>query len=159
MLLCSTHSVGQGDLKSLHCELHPVSDKWFSLGVQLQVPIETLRCIETEHNQMSRRLLEMLTVWLKCTNPPPTWNILTEALESPPVGERLLAQQLRDKYCPRNEGGVTHGCELSPPIALPSSNFTSTSDSQPETGLTPISVSEQMVPTHQPSVVPTQECK
>lgn len=49
---------------------------------------------------MSERLLEMLTVWLRCTNPLPTWNILIEALESPPVGERLLAQQLRDKYCP-----------------------------------------------------------
>ena len=58
---------------------------------------------------MTERLLEMLTVWLKCTNPPPTWDILTEALESPPVGERLLAQQLRDKYCPRQQEGVTHG--------------------------------------------------
>ena len=104
-----THSVGQGDLKSLHSELHPVTEKWYSLGVQLQVPVESLKCIEAEHKQMSRRLLEMLTVWLKCTTPPPTWNILTEALESPPVGERLLAQQLRDKYCPRTEEGITHG--------------------------------------------------
>ena len=99
--------VGQEDLKSLHSELYPVSDKWFSLGVQLQIPPETLKCIEAEHSQMNRRLLEMLTVWLKRTNPPPTWNILTEALESPPVGENLLAQQLRDKYCSRTEGGVT----------------------------------------------------
>ena len=82
ILLCSKYSVGQGDLKSLHCELHPVSDKWFSLGVQLQVPIETLKFIRRENLPMTERLLEMLTVWLKCTNPPPTWNILTEALES-----------------------------------------------------------------------------
>ena len=150
VLLCSKHSVGQGDLKSLHCVLHPVSDKWFSLGVQLQVPIETLKCIETEHNQMSRRLLEMLTVWLKCTNPPPTWNILTEALESPPVGERLLAQQVRDKYCPQTEGGVTHGYptqQLSLPVALPASN------------IPPPLVSEQMVPIQQPGVVHIQEGK
>ena len=106
----STHHTGQGDLKSLHSELHPVSDKWFSLGVQLQVPIETLKCIRRENLPMTEHLLEMLTVWLKCTNPPPTWNILTEALESPPVGERLLAQQLRDKYCPRTERGETHSC-------------------------------------------------
>ena len=58
---------------------------------------------------MTERLLEMLTVWLKCTTPPPAWNILAEALESPPVGERLLAQQLRDKYCPRTEGGTPDG--------------------------------------------------
>ena len=103
------HPVGQGDLKSLHNELHPVAYKWYSLGVQLQVPIETLKCIEAEHKQMNRCLLEMLTVWLKCTNPPPTWNTLTEALDSPPVGERLLAQQLRDKCCQRTEERTTHG--------------------------------------------------
>ena len=150
VLSCATHSVGQGDLKSLHSELHPISDKWFSLGVQLQVPIETLKCIETEHYQMSRRLLEMLTVWLKCTNPPPTWYIITEALKSPPVGERLLAQQLRDKYCAQTEGGVAHGYPTqrpSSPIALPTSNITSPP------------VSEQTVPIQQPGVVHLPESK
>ena len=109
------HPVGQGDLKSLHSELHPVADKWYTLGVQLQVPIETLKCIRRENLPMTECLLEMLTVWLKCTTPPPTWNILTEALESPPVGERLLAQQLRDKYCPRTEKRVIHGSVISTP--------------------------------------------
>ena len=141
--------VGQGDLKSLHCELHPVCDKWFSLGVQLQVPIETLKCIRRENLPMTEQLLEMLTVWLKCTNPPPTWNILTEALESPPVGESLLARQLRDKYCIQNEGGVTHSYPIQQPshsIALPASNITS-------------QVSEQIVPTYQPRIVHIQDSK
>ena len=150
VLLCSTSSVGQEDLKLLHCELHPVSDKWFSLGVQLQVPIETLRCIRRENLPMTERLLEMLTVWLKYANPPPTWTILTEALESPPVGERLLAQQLRDKYCPQTERRVAHDYPIqhpSFPIALPTPNITS-----PQ-------VSEQMVPIQQPGVVHLQESK
>ena len=140
--------VDQGDLKSLHCELHSVCDKWFSLGVQLQVPIETLKSIRRENLPMTERLLEMLTVWLKCTNPPPTWNILTEALESPPVGEKLLAQQLRDKYCPQTEGEVAHGYptqRLSLPAPLPTSN------------ITPPSVSEQMVPIQQPGLIHIQE--
>ena len=134
--------VDQGDLKSLHCELHPVCDKWFSLGVHLQVPTETLKCIEAEHNQMSRCLLEMLTVWLKCTNPPPTWNILTEALGSPPVGEKLLAQQTK--------GEMTHGYPTQQPslsIAVQTSN------------ISPPRVSEQMVPTQQPGVVHIQDSK
>ena len=59
--LMSTLPVGQGDLKSLHSELHLVDDKWYSLGVQLQVPVETLKCTEAEHKQMNRRLLEMLS--------------------------------------------------------------------------------------------------
>ena len=100
---------------------------------------------------MTERLLEMLTVWLKYTNPPPTWNILTEALESPPVGERLLAQQLRDKYCAQTEGGVTHGYPTqrpSSPVALPTSNI-----------ITSPQVSEQAVPIQQPGVVHLQESK
>ena len=147
ILLCSKYSVGQGDLKSLHCELHPVSDKWFSLGVQLQVPIETLKCIRRENLPMTERLLEMLTVWLKCTNPPPTWTILTEALESAPVGEGLLAQQLRDKYCPQTERRVAHEYptqQPSSPIAHPAPS--------PQ-------VSEQMVLIRQPGVVHLQESK
>ena len=146
ILLCSKYSVGQGDLKSLHCELHPVSDKWFSLGVQLQVPIETLKFIRRENLPMTERLLEMLTVWLKCTNPPPTWNILTEALESPPVGERLLAQQLRDKYCPQAERRVAHDSPTQRPsstIALPSN----------------ITPPQQMVPIQPSRVVHLQESK
>ena len=151
ILLCSKYSVGQGDLKSLHCELHPVSDKWFSLGVQLQVPTETLKCIRRENLPMTEQLLEMLTVWLKCTNPPPTWTILTEALESVPVGEGLLAQQLRDKYCAQTERGVTHGYptqQPSSPLELPSSNV-----------ITSLQVPEQMVPIRQPGVVHLQEGK
>ena len=99
---------------------------------------------------MSRRLLEMLTVWLKCTNPPPTWTILTEALESAPVGEGLLAQQLRDKYCPQTEKSIAHDYPTQRPsstIAHSASNITS-----PQ-------VSEQMVPIRQPGVVHLQESK
>ena len=108
---------------------------------------------------MTERLLEMLTIWLKSTNPPPTWTILTEALASPPVGEGLLAQQLRDKYCAETEEGVTHGYSTqgpSPPVALPTS-ITSTFDKLPETALTPPPVSEQILPTRQPGVVHIQE--
>ena len=99
---------------------------------------------------MTERLLEILTVWLKCTNPPPTWNMLTEALESPPMEERLLAQQLRDKYCSQTEGGVTHHYSThrpSPSNVLPASN------------ITPPRVSEQMVPTQQPGVVHLHDSK
>ena len=58
----------------------------------------------------------MLTVWLKSTNSP-TWNILIKALESPPVGEKLLAEQLREKYCsPTERANQTY-------ITAPESSF------------------------------------
>lgn len=97
VLIMCPQPAGPAELKFLHRELHPISHKWFSLGVQLQIPFDTLKCIEIENRQMDRCLLEMLTIWLQRTNPLPTFNILIEALESPPVGAELLAQKLRDK--------------------------------------------------------------
>ena len=120
----STLCAGLRDLSVLHRELHQVSHKWYSLGIQLQIPIGTLKRIEIENRQLTNCLLEMLTVWLQCTNPPPTLSILIEALESSPVEERFLAQQLRNKYCPGRERQVTHGYHTQGPPpsgALPTS--------------------------------------
>ena len=108
VLSCIFTSVGQEDLKSLQDQLHCISHKWYFLGIQLQIPTDTLKCIRSDNRTVAECLVEMLAVWLKHANPPPTWNILTEALDSSPVGEGLLAKQLRDKYCTSAEGGVTH---------------------------------------------------
>lgn len=102
--------------------MHPVREKWYPLGVQLQVPTETLKCIKKEHLTMSECLLEMLTYCLKRTNPRLTQKALAKALESPPLAERILAQQLRSKYCQGKEEKITHisaTSGLSPPGPLP----------------------------------------
>ena len=114
--------VDERNLKLLHCELHQVSHKWYTLGVQLQIPISTLKRIEEEKSAMDECLLEMLVIWFESTNPPPTWNILTEALESSPVGKKRLAKELRSKYCSGTEVGVTHSDPTQQPVlpgALP----------------------------------------
>ena len=115
---CVSPHVGESDLKLLHCELHPVSDKWYSLGVQLQVPIESLKCIEKENSEMTDRLLEMVVTWLKSTDPPPTWNILTKALESSSVGKKCLAENLKKLYCSGTEVEVTHSDPTQEPLLL-----------------------------------------
>ena len=117
-----TTPVGQEDLKYLHDELHPVRNKWYSLGVQLQVPTETLKCIQKEHDTMSECLLEMLTSCLKRINPPLTQEALANALESAPLAERNLAQQLRKKYSQGKEEKIPHISATSgpsPPGPLP----------------------------------------
>ena len=99
----------------LHNELHPVSDKWLFLGVQLQVSIETLKSIQSSNRTAVECLLEMLTAWLKKINPSCTWDILIEAVEN--LGERLLAEHLRDKYCsPTERANQTY-------ITAPDSSF------------------------------------
>ena len=122
-----TTPVGQEDLKYLHSELHPVREKWYSLGVQLQVPTETLKCIKKEHLTMSDCLLEMLTFCLKRTNPPLTQEALAKALESPPLAERNLAKQLRKMYSQGKEEKITHisaASGPSPPGPLPAAQGT-----------------------------------
>ena len=113
MTLSSVPTLDQGDVHILRFELYSVRSKWYNLGMQLQIPTESLNCIRMEKLSMPERLLKMLTVWLECTNPP-TWNILTEALRSPSVGEGHLAQQLRDKYCQRGRGEGNHAWLLAP---------------------------------------------
>ena len=110
MVYCcvSLLSVGQEDLRLLHNELYPISDKWFSFGIQLQISFETLKHIQSDNRTTAECLLEMLTVWLKQIHPPHTWDILIDALESPPVGEMALADQLRANYCPQTERAI-HG--------------------------------------------------
>ena len=50
VLFCGTITlpVGLKDLPLLDRELHQVSHMWYSLGVQLQIPVGTLKCIELE---------------------------------------------------------------------------------------------------------------
>ena len=41
----------------------------------------------------------MLACWLNTIDPPPTWEALADVLESPIIGNAVLAEQLRSKYC------------------------------------------------------------
>jgi len=40
----------------------------------------------------------MLDAWLKRVEPPPTWYAIVEAVEF--LGEKQLARELRETYCP-----------------------------------------------------------
>jgi hypothetical protein len=50
-----------------------------------------------------KSLPEMLDNWLKQVDPPPSWEALAEALESSPVGEGRLAEEIRQKYCSQSD--------------------------------------------------------
>ena len=81
-------------------ELVQVSDKWYLLGLRLNVHPGTLDSIRQEHSMSGTAsfLCSMLQTWLKSTNPYPTWKVLADALRSETVGEMLLGEQLKGKY-------------------------------------------------------------
>ena len=75
-------------------------DVWFSVGVQLKVPLADLRSIRADfRDKSSDCLLEMLSVWLSRTDPsPPSWQRVVDALSSPAVNRPDVAQHIRQTY-------------------------------------------------------------
>ena len=77
---------------------HKVACKWKTLGVFLKIPTGRLDTIEADYHNTQDRLQEMLKVWLKQVQPPPTWVSIINALDSDSLEEQQLAKELREKY-------------------------------------------------------------
>ena len=91
--------LGIKDLAMVRGALIDVCTKWYHIGVELRLSEGTLSAIRTQFSDLTDCLTEMCTKWLKRIDPPPTWDALANAVESPSVGEEYLAQQLRKTYC------------------------------------------------------------
>ena len=90
--------VGTPSLKDLLKELKQVASKWENTGVMLGIEIGILNNIKADNSRSCEDCLrEMLKVWLKEIDPPPSWPGIVEALEE--VGEPKLARELKQRYC------------------------------------------------------------
>ena len=73
-----------GNLSKLLNLLVNASPEWMDLGLQLGIDQTTLRVIERDHRDMTRRcFMEMLSEWLKMIDPFPSWEGLIVALKLP----------------------------------------------------------------------------
>ena len=91
------------DLATLVNELHEVRDKWYHLGVQLNMKPSDLNAIRIQYmNNPDDCLLEMLCVWLTKFPSPPTWQTVVDALSSPAIGKQSAAERLKQIYCKPN---------------------------------------------------------
>lgn len=91
------------DLKEVREALFGVRAKWRDIGIQLNLPLGALDAIKEETSDTKNCLTSMCVSWLKEIDPCPSWRALIEALESEIIGEKLLAQELRNKYYQRRE--------------------------------------------------------
>ena len=92
-------------MKNARSALYLVRAKWKDIGIELEIDIRTLDSIERScHFQDNDCLTRMLDYWLKQTDPPPSWDAIVEALDSGPIGEEHLAEQIKQKYCASIEG-------------------------------------------------------
>ena len=92
-------------MKEVREELWDISPKWYDIGLELGLRPGVLDGIRYKNLDATTSLREMLLLWLKTVDPPPTWEGLACALESRTVGEPRLAEQLRTKYC-KTEGAA-----------------------------------------------------
>ena len=86
------------DLHLLLEELLDAHVRWYSLGMQLGVRLETLNVISASQFSERDQLLELLKVWLT-TSDNTSWKVLLDALRSPTMGQSQLAGFLERKYC------------------------------------------------------------
>ena len=94
--LCCTGTVPT--LKATINALHPVCPKWYNIGVQLDVPTFQLKNIEKKTSDSMDQLRDTLDYWMS-NDPSPSWRHLVDALKAPSVGEKRLAEEIKEKYC------------------------------------------------------------
>lgn len=89
---------GAPGLKDLLKELTPIAHNWQNLGIMLDLDSGKLDNVKANHGARCEDCLrEMIKLWLKKVNPPPTWSALAEAVKD--INEHKLANEIRKKWC------------------------------------------------------------
>lgn len=87
--------------------MNSVCAKWYDIGMQLRVSVDTLDAIKKQYlNDSSDCLRETLKTWLKSYPLPTTWSTIVDALRSSIVGEGRLADSLKHKYCSKQDTSI-----------------------------------------------------
>ena len=66
------------DLAMVLDELHDVRKMWYEIGLRLQLPVEDLETISSEHKNDQHSLRRVILLWLKSGSA--TWANLCEAI-------------------------------------------------------------------------------
>ena len=77
--------------------LNKVSADWEDIGLILKLEQGDLSAIKTDHQDSKKCFREMLKLWLKQINPPPSWSAIINAIKV--LEHKPLAEELRKKYC------------------------------------------------------------
>ena len=72
---------------------------WMDIGIELNIIKTDLDAIEVAKGGNPKHCLtEMITLWLKQVNPPPTWSALVTALKQPTIEYQQLAEEIEKIY-------------------------------------------------------------
>ena len=116
------HFIGKRPkLKDVFRELFPLAIDWKNIGTLLGIQTDVLNRISGDEGRVSDCLREMLSEWLKQTDPPPTWAALADAVET--INE-LKAQDIRARC-------VDISCEVDNGVSCSVHEASSTNNGQP----------------------------
>ena len=68
-------------LKEIFLCLYPLRAHWQTIGTILNVDKGTLATIRADNDSAEDRLNGIITTWLRQISPPPTWNLLADAVK------------------------------------------------------------------------------
>ena len=82
-------------MKTLVSSLKECAVKWYRLGLELDIPDDTLQVIEEDAHNCDEALKKVLREWLQnCTNP--TWIAVVQALKT--IGLNTTASKIEKTY-------------------------------------------------------------
>lgn len=106
-----------GDLRKIRAFLFDIREKWYDIGIELDVDVEMLDKIQYQNPDSGICLRELIKTRLKYIDPVLTWKVIEEALRASPVNEVALADEASLKGNPQQEG-ARGGEEKTPQHAL-----------------------------------------
>ena len=115
-------------------ELLEAQTRSFELGLKLKLEIHVLEAIHKEQIS-SKCLLKVLAEFLKQTQPPPTWRVIIDALNSRVVNLPQLANRLEAAHFPEptstQDVAPIHGNVTGPTVYFhPETSSTGNSDGE-----------------------------
>jgi hypothetical protein len=93
-------TLSQRDIADVLEELLEAQTHSFELGLKLKLEIHVLEAIHKEQISAKKCLLKVLAEFLKQTQPPPTWRVIIDALNSRVVNLPQLANRLEAAHFP-----------------------------------------------------------
>ena len=76
--------------------LIPIKDKWFMIGIALEVNTADLNSLNTSKNPEEINLAILISKWIQMKAKEATWKALLEAVEGPMVEGRQVGNDIRD---------------------------------------------------------------
>ena len=96
--------LNQKPLLSDLCE-HVRTERWYMLGIQLDIDTVCLNDIQAEHHSEDKRRARMFEEWLR-VNPEASVSQLIEALRKESVQENVIAYKI-EKICQSRYNGIS----------------------------------------------------